>query len=138
MTLDGVLRGLTGGALIGLASALVLLVHGRIAGISGIVGHAVDPDPDGRTFRLGFLTGLIATGAILAAVWPQAFGAGVRSLPGLAIAGALVGIGTTLGGGCTSGHGVCGLSRLSPRSIVAVATFMTTAAITVAIVGGRA
>lgn len=135
MTLDGLLRGLTGGALIGLASAMVLLVHGRIAGISGIVGHAVAPE--GRAFRLGFLTGLIATGAILAAVWPLAFGAGVRSLPGLAIAGALVGIGTTLGSGCTSGHGVCGLSRLSPRSIVAVATFMTTAAITVAIVGGH-
>jgi uncharacterized membrane protein YedE/YeeE len=135
MTLDGLLRGLTGGALIGLASAMVLLVHGRIAGISGIVGHAVAPE--GRTFRLGFLTGLIATGAILAAVWPLAFGAGVRSVPGLAIAGALVGIGTTLGSGCTSGHGVCGLSRLSPRSIVAVATFMTTAAITVAIVGGH-
>jgi uncharacterized membrane protein YedE/YeeE len=114
---------------------MVLLVHGRIAGISGIVGHAVAPE--GRTFRLGFLTGLIATGAILAAVWPLAFGAGVRSVPGLAIAGALVGIGTTLGSGCTSGHGVCGLSRLSPRSIVAVATFMTTAAITVAIVGGH-
>lgn len=130
------LRGLTGGALIGLASAMALLVHGRIAGISGILGRAADAD-GGRTFRLGFLTGLVATGAILAALQPQAFGAGVRSLPVLAAAGLLVGIGTTLGNGCTSGHGVCGVSRLSPRSIVAVVTFMVTAAITVAIVGAR-
>lgn len=134
MTLVAILRGLTGGALIGLASAIVLLVHGRIAGISGILGRAADAD-GGRTFRLGFLTGLVATGAILAAVHPAAFGAGVRGLPVLALAGVLVGFGTTLGNGCTSGHGVCGLPRLSPRSIVAVVTFMATAAITVAIVG---
>jgi uncharacterized membrane protein YedE/YeeE len=129
-------RGLAGGALIGLASALLLLVHGRIAGVSGILGHAADPDA-GRGFRLGFLAGLVATGALVAAVLPRAFGAGVRSLPVLALAGVLVGVGTTVGNGCTSGHGVCGLSRLSRRSIVAVATFLTTAAITVALAGAR-
>jgi uncharacterized membrane protein YedE/YeeE len=134
MTASAILRGLTGGALIGLASAMVLLVHGRIAGISGILGRVVGDD-GGRTFRLGFLTGLVATGAILAAVQPSLFGGGVRGLPVLAVAGALVGIGTTLGNGCTSGHGVCGLSRMSPRSLVAVVTFMGTAALTVAIVG---
>jgi hypothetical protein len=136
MMLATIVRGLAGGALIGLASAMLLLVHGRIAGISGILGHAVDAG-SARTVRLGFLTGLIVTGAILAAVQPAAFGAGVRSLPVLAIAGVLVGAGTTLGGGCTSGHGVCGISRGSPRSILAVVTFMATAALTVAIVGAR-
>ncbi|HEY6179672.1 MAG TPA: YeeE/YedE family protein [Kofleriaceae bacterium] len=138
MTFAAAMRGLAGGALIGLASALVLVLHGRIAGISGIVGRAIDGDDNGRTFRIGFLAGLIVTGAILAAVAPSAFGAGVRGLPGLALAGALVGVGTTLANGCTSGHGVCGLSRLSPRSLVAVAAFMITAAITVAIAGAHA
>jgi len=136
MTVEAVVRGVAGGALIGLASAMVLLVHGRIAGISGILGRALDPDA-GRTFRIGFLTGLIATGAIAWAAAPSAFGAGVRGLPTLALAGVLVGIGTTLGNGCTSGHGVCGVSRLSARSIVATATFLLTAAITVAIAGAR-
>jgi uncharacterized membrane protein YedE/YeeE len=138
MTFAAAMRGLAGGALIGLASALVLVLHGRIAGISGIVGRAIDGDDNGRTFRIGFLAGLIVTGAILAAIAPSAFGAGVRGLPGLALAGALVGVGTTLANGCTSGHGVCGLSRLSPRSLVAVAAFMITAAITVAIAGAHA
>jgi uncharacterized membrane protein YedE/YeeE len=136
MTLGMVVRGLAGGALIGLASAMMLLVHGRIAGISGILGRALVPG--GRQFRLGFLAGLVATGAVLAVAMPSAFGAGVRGLPGLAIAGALVGVGTTLANGCTSGHGVCGMARLSPRSIAAVATFMITAAITVALAGAHA
>jgi uncharacterized protein len=132
------LCGLGGGALIGLAAAMVLLIHGRIAGISGILGHALDPgEPDVRRFRLGFLAGLVATGAILAALRPSLFGDAVRGLPVLAVAGLLVGFGTTLGGGCTSGHGVCGLSRLSPRSAVAVATFLLTGALTVAIAGAR-
>ena len=135
MTLAVVVRGLAGGALIGLASALVLAFHGRIAGISGILGRALD---SARRFRVGFLVGLIATGVVAAAIAPAAFGAGVRGLPVLAVAGLLVGIGTTMGDGCTSGHGVCGLARLSPRSIAAVATFMITAAITVALVGAHA
>jgi uncharacterized membrane protein YedE/YeeE len=130
------IRGLCGGALIGLAAAVALVVHGRIAGISGILGRAFDRD-DGRRFRLAFIAGLVIAGAIAAAISPSSFGPGVRSLPGLALAGLLVGVGTTLGNGCTSGHGVCGISRLSPRSIVAVATFMITAAITVVLVGAR-
>jgi uncharacterized membrane protein YedE/YeeE len=137
MTALAIVRGLAGGALIGLASAMLLLVHGRIAGVSGILGRALDPGT-GRTVRAGFLAGLIVTGAIAAAIVPHAFGAAGRGLPGLAVAGLLVGIGTTLGGGCTSGHGVCGLSRLSPRSFVAVATFMAAAAITVALAGAHA
>jgi uncharacterized protein len=134
------IRGLCGGALIGLAAAVALVVHGRIAGISGILGRAFDGDgdgDDGRRFRLAFIAGLVVAGAIAAAISPSSFGPGVRSLPGLALAGLLVGVGTTLGNGCTSGHGVCGISRLSPRSIIAVATFMITAAITVVLVGAR-
>src|SRR5918912_1458256 len=103
MTLEAAIRGLAGGTLIGLASAMVLVVHGQIAGISGICGRALDPG-DSRTFRLGFLAGLIATGAIVAAIAPSAFGGAVRGLPGLALAGLLVGVGTTLGNGCISGH----------------------------------
>lgn len=136
MTLVGIVRGLIGGALIGLASAIVLVLHGRIAGISGILGRALEP-VRGQRFRLGFLTGLVATGAALSAAWPAALGGAVRGLPALAAAGLLVGVGTTLGNGCTSGHGVCGLGRGSPRSLVAVATFMVTAAITVAVAGAR-
>lgn len=134
MTFSGVVLGLSGGALIGAAAALALLVHGRIAGVSGSLGRAALRDA-GRTFRLGFLAGLIATGAVLAAAWPRAFGASPRGTPGLAVAGLLVGLGATLANGCTSGHGVCGLSRGSPRSLVAVATFMVAAAITVAAAG---
>ncbi|MEO7730684.1 MAG: YeeE/YedE family protein [Kofleriaceae bacterium] len=142
MSLATIVRGLGGGALIGLAAAIVLLVHGRIAGVSGILGQALDRGPaldrgSAHQFRLGFLTGLVVAGAVAAAVVPLAFGGAVRGLPAVAVAGLLVGVGTTLGNGCTSGHGVCGLSRGSPRSIVAVLTFMTTAAITVALLGAR-
>jgi uncharacterized membrane protein YedE/YeeE len=136
MTLEAALRALAGGALIGLACAIVLVMHGRIAGISGIVGRALDPDAP--RFRLPFLAALIATGAIAAQVSPQAIGEPLRGAGVLAIAGVLVGIGTTLGNGCTSGHGVCGIGRFSRRSIVAVLVFMGTAAITVAIAGVRA
>jgi len=136
MSIVSALRGLSGGALIGLAAAMLLVVHGRIAGVSGILGRAAQPD--GRTFRLGFLAGLIATGALIAAALPGAVGGAVRGLPALAIAGALVGVGTTLANGCTSGHGVCGISRGSPRSLIAVATFMVSAALTVAVAGAHA
>ena len=140
MTQLAAMRGLFGGALIGLAAAIVLVMHGRIAGISGILGRALDGDGDGDggpRFRLGVLAGLVVTGAIAAVIAPSAFGPSVRGLPGLALAGLLVGVGTTLGNGYTSGHGVCGVSQLSPRSRVAVATFRVTAAITVALVGAH-
>jgi uncharacterized membrane protein YedE/YeeE len=136
VTAIAAIRGLCGGALIGLAAAVVLVVHGRIAGVSGILGRALEAG-EGQRFRLGFLAGMVVAGALAAAVAPSAFGGGVRSLPWLALAGLLVGIGTTLGNGCTSGHGVCGVSRLSRRSIAAVATFMLSAALTVAIAGAH-
>jgi uncharacterized membrane protein YedE/YeeE len=127
------LQSFAGGALIGLAAALYWLADGRIAGVSGIVSGALRRfDPDQRR-NLAFLAGLV--------LGPIAFRLGFGRWPAvhieatlwlLALAGLLVGYGSRLGSGCTSGHGVCGLARLSPRSIAAVATFLTTGAITVA------
>lgn len=127
---------LAGGGLIGLASALLFLSHGRIAGISGLLGSLLPPQPIDRSWRLAFVLGLGVAGVVAALVAPSAVGASVRSSTTVAIAGVLVGFGTRLGSGCTSGHGVCGLSRLSPRSMVAVATFMATGALTASLVGG--
>ena len=129
------LLALAGGAMIGAASALLLISHGRIAGISGVVGSLLPPAARDRGWRIAFLAGLLAAGAIAAVVAPSAVGASVRSLPAVVVAGLLVGFGTRLGSGCTSGHGVCGLSRLSARSLAAVATFMATGALTALIAG---
>ncbi len=137
MTTASVLRALLGGSLIGLAATLALLGSGRIAGISGTLGRALDGD-GGRAFRVPFLIALFAVGALATLLAPHSFGAAVRSTPVLAIAGVLVGVGTTLGNGCTSGHGVCGISRGSMCSFVATLTFMLTGAITVALVGAHA
>jgi uncharacterized membrane protein YedE/YeeE len=134
------LSALAGGALIGVAASLLLVGLGRIAGVSGILAGALLPvdDADGRPVRRAFLVGLLAAGAVLAALCPSVFGA-ARALDGtsiawLLVAGVVVGVGTRLGGGCTSGHGVCGISRGSRRSLVAVAVFMATAMLTVLVV----
>ncbi len=125
---------LCGGLLIGLAAAAMLVGNGRIAGISGIVASAFDGPADDRRWRSTFLVGLALGGLVCFAVAPAAFGTGSPlSVPGLAVAGLLVGIGTRLGGGCTSGHGVCGIARFSPRSLVATGVFMLTAMVTVAV-----
>jgi uncharacterized protein len=132
------LLALAGGAMIGAAGSLLFLTHGRIAGISGVLGSLLPPAPAparDRAWRLAFLGGLLAAGAVAALVAPTAIGTSVRSLPVVIAAGLLVGFGTRLGSGCTSGHGVCGLSRLSTRSMIAVATFMTTGAVTAWIAG---
>jgi uncharacterized membrane protein YedE/YeeE len=113
-----------GGVIIGLAVAVFVLVNGRIAGISGIVGGLLNPAPGDVAWRIAFVAGLIAAPlcfAIVAKLPPVVIDA---SYPTLVIAGLLVGIGTRYGAGCTSGHGVCGISRLSPRSIVATLSFM--------------
>lgn len=136
MDLSSVVRALAGGALIGLAASIALLAHGRIAGISGALGRLFAGD-GGRGFRVPFLIGLIGTGVVAAVVEPSAIGAPVRGTLLLAVAGVLVGVGTALGNGCTSGHGVCGLSRGSGPSLAAVMTFMATGAITVAILGAH-
>lgn len=125
---------LAGGMLIGLGASLLLLGIGRVAGVSGIAGNGLFGARGERGWRLAFLIGLVAAGAAMAWTAPAAFGASPRDLPGVAIAGLLVGVGTRLGSGCTSGHGVCGISRLSSRSLVATLTFIATAAITVAVV----
>ena len=128
---------LAGGLLIGLASAMLLLRHRRIAGISGIAAQALTSDGPARAWRLAFVAGLALTGAALAPFVPALFeNTAPRSTLVLAIAGLLVGYGTQLGRGCTSGHGVCGLGRLSRRSLAAVLTFMATAAATVFVTRG--
>jgi uncharacterized membrane protein YedE/YeeE len=127
---------LLGGVLIGAASAMLMLTHGRIAGISGITGGLLQKSTTDRGWRLAFMTGLLAAGVIASVVAPAAIGASVRALPVVIVAGVIVGFGTRLGSGCTSGHGVCGISRFSTRSLIAVATFMTTGAITAMIAGG--
>lgn len=116
-----------GGALIGTSASILLLLDGRIAGISGIFGGLLNPQPGDVSWRAAFVGGMMLAGLGAALLWPGAFASDlVRSPLTLALAGLLVGFGTRLGNGCTSGHGVCGLSRLSTRSLVSVVTFMLT------------
>jgi|SRR5215217_2292415 len=130
--MNPVLLPLLGGLLIGLASAVLLLFHGRIAGISGITGGLLSPAPADVGWRVAFLGGLAVGGVLLASFRPESLGPPVLTSVGATLAaGLLVGFGTRLGGGCTSGHGVCGLARGSKRSLVATLTFMATAALTV-------
>lgn len=126
--------GLAGGALIGLAAALALLGLGRIAGISGIAARAFGLTEAGmpRAMACAFILGL-PLGAGLIHEWLGAGGGKFPAWPGLLIAGLIVGFGTRMGSGCTSGHGVCGLSRLSPRSILATAIFLGSGIITVTV-----
>jgi hypothetical protein len=115
---------LAGGILIGVAAAMLVLLNGRVAGISGIVGGLLSPRRMETGWRLAFVAGLLAAPlalSILGANPPRRIDAAFGTL---VAAGLLVGIGTSYGSGCTSGHGVCGLSRLSPRSLAATAAFM--------------
>ena len=122
---------LFGGILIGLSASVLLLFNGRIAGISGIVnGLTRRSQGDDWAWRAAFLAGLMGAGAVTMHLLGQATPSPART-PWLIVAGLLVGFGTSLGNGCTSGHGVCGLGRLSKRSLVAVLTFMATAIVTV-------
>ncbi len=118
---------LAGGVLLGIASALFILVNGRILGISGILGGLLAPKRGDAGWRIAFLLGMLAAPATLLLLAPAGFISPPRIDAGYAaivIAGLLVGYGTRLGSGCTSGHGVCGISRLSPRSLVATGAFM--------------
>ncbi len=131
---------LIGGGMIGLASALLWIGNGRIAGISGIFGQLLPPAKT-VLWRLVFLVAMIVAAFVAARLLPQ-IGVGgdvpaemVGSPLWLAVAGLLVGLGTKIGSGCTSGHGVCGLARLSFRSLVAVAIFFGTAIVTVSVTG---
>ena len=138
MTLQGFpdaapLAGLAGGVLIGLAAAIMLLGAGRIAGVSGIAARAFGladssmPRAGAWAFVIGLPLGALVVAMVTGAPAPQ-----FASPLVLAVAGLIVGVGTRLGSGCTSGHGVCGMSRLSQRSLVAAATFMATGFATVA------
>lgn len=126
------LPALAGGVLIGAAALLLLLFNGRIAGISGIVAGLVAPNATQVGWRAAFVIGLLGGGLAASLLAPASFGPPlVRSQALWLVGGLLVGVGARMSGGCTSGHGVCGLGRLSPRSIVATTTFMATGAITV-------
>ncbi|HDT6566798.1 TPA: YeeE/YedE family protein [Enterobacter cloacae] len=129
--------GFLGGVLIGCATWILILFCGRIAGISGILGGVLSRGTPDRGWRLAFLVGIIISPLLYALVYPLPAIEVSASWPILIIAGLLVGIGTRYGSGCTSGHGVCGLSRLSPRSLVATLTFMAVAFITVWLMGLR-
>lgn len=131
----GWLAALAGGGLIGLAAVLLMLGLGRIAGITGILGGLWGARPGDSGWRLAFLAGLVLAAPLLAAAGAVDPAITVAApLPLIVIAGLLVGFGARLGNGCTSGHGVCGIARLSPRSLAATGVFMAVAAAVVFVV----
>lgn len=131
MTEITILSAALGGVIIGLAAGLLLATHQRVAGISGIASGILPPWNAETAWRLWFLSGLIASAPLYRLMVGEITMTLDASLAVLAIAGLLVGYGSRLGGGCTSGHGVCGIARLSMRSIVATLMFMLTAGVTV-------
>jgi len=130
------LSSLAGGMLIGLSATIMLLYFGRITGITGIVAGLMDKRAPGDVlWRALFVAGLVTGGVVAGFVMPQAFAVSIdRSAWAIVAAGLLVGFGTRLGSGCTSGHGVCGISRLSPRSLVATGTFVAVGMATVYVI----
>ncbi len=133
------LSALIGGALIGLAISLALLFNGKVAGMSGAYGRIFRRAPGDTLWRVIFVGGVIVGGAAIFALYPPAADFQPEaSLPVMALAGLMVGIGTRVGGGCTSGHGVCGISRGSIRGLVATVTFMVVGMLTASIVGWMA
>lgn len=129
----GWLAPLAGGVLIGGAATMLMTLLGRVAGISGIVSAVLPPGADsGAGWRPAFLVGLVAAPPLVGlALGASPIGAPIVSVPLMGLAGLLVGVGTGIGRGCTSGHGVCGLARLSPRSLAATVTFMVAAGTTI-------
>lgn len=125
------LQSLIGGLLIGCSTLVMIRWLGKIAGISGIVGQLWSAGTGDRAWRFAFVTGLLVSPLLYQLVWPLPAMQLQASPRWLVVAGVLVGVGSRLGSGCTSGHGVCGLSRLSLRSLVATLTFMATAMLTV-------
>jgi uncharacterized protein len=137
MTMDSILPSLIGGALIGLAASIHLLLNGRVTGISGIINHLLDKPTSENNWRWAFLVGMILTGVAFSIQMPELFPtAQITSTPVIVIAGLLVGLGTVMGSGCTSGHGVCGISRFSIRSLIATIVFMAFGFLTVFLTGG--
>ena len=123
------LASLAGGILIGLAAVAMLYFSGRIGGISGIYGGLLNAQRGDTAWRAWFVGGLMAGAVIMAFLYPESLDIVIHKSPlAIIVAGLLVGVGARLGSGCTSGHGVCGIGRLAPRSLVATAVFMTTGA----------
>ncbi len=132
--LESIMWSLFGGILIGLAATLLFLLNGRIAGISGILSGVFFPAKGDVFWRAAFITGLLAGGLLAPLIFQRAFVFELNApLPVILLGGVLVGFGTRMGSGCTSGHSVCGIARFSWRSIAATLTFMLTAFLTVAI-----
>lgn len=136
------LQALLGGGLIGVSASILWVASGRIAGISGIVGELISPNPDGTRWRWTFLAGLAMGGVLLGFIAPERVAPLPDAEPWVVLgAGMLVGLGTRIGNGCTSGHGVCGIPRGSQRSLVSTATFIGVGMLTVGLVrvfGGAA
>ncbi|MCB9639175.1 MAG: YeeE/YedE family protein [Myxococcales bacterium] len=131
---QSLMMGALGGTLIGLSVAIMMLFLGRITGISGIFGGAMMPSDGDRVWRVLFVLGLLVGGLSLWLYYPTAFpvvSLKAMAWPVVVVAGLFVGVGTRMGSGCTSGHGVCGLARLSVRSLVATITFIAAGALTV-------
>lgn len=124
-----------GGVVIGAAASMLILFCGQVAGISGILGGVLSRANNDKGWRIAFLLGMVLSPVLWRLVAPLPAVSITASWPMLVVAGLLVGVGTRYGSGCTSGHGVCGLSRLSVRSLVATLTFMAAAFITVWLVG---
>ena len=134
--MESIVAAILGGALIGLAASLLLVAQGRVAGISGVLGGLLESPSQETSWRLSFVSGLLGGGIVLAYFAASSIVAPMgRNLLDLALAGLLVGYGTRLGSGCTSGHGVCGLTRFSRRSLVATLTFMAAGFVTATLIG---
>jgi len=125
---------LAGGVLIGLGAVILMAFNGRIAGMTAMLGGVLEPRHPDSAWRLAFLAGAIVAPLIATLLGAEFAFASPTTGPLLALGGVIVGVGVTYGSGCTSGHGVCGLARLSPRSLVAVLTFMATTFMTVALI----
>jgi uncharacterized membrane protein YedE/YeeE len=135
MQLTNLVEPLIGGVLIGISASMLLLLKGRVFGVSGIVNGVLAPKKGDTAWRVAALAGLFAAGLIFLFVAPEMLvGKTSDSVARYVIAGLLVGFGTQLGSGCTSGHGVCGISRMSPRSIVSTLTFIGVGILIVAII----
>jgi uncharacterized membrane protein YedE/YeeE len=135
LTLEEALIATGGGVLIGISATILLAFNGRVAGISGILEGILPPKDAETNWRIVFLVGMIVTGLALAPILPEAFVAVDRPVWLVVAAGLLVGVGTRMSNGCTSGHGVCGMAMLSKRSFIAVAVFLVTGILSATIAG---
>jgi len=135
ITFTEALIALGGGVLIGLSATILLAMNGRVAGISGILEKVLPPQSEDARWRMAFLISMVVTGIALSPALPEAYTTIDRPILLVVLAGLLVGYGTRLGNGCTSGHGVCGMARFSKRSFAAVGMFLMTGIITATVVG---